>query len=466
MDKRLFLEQTIEQIRSMDISHIMGKYLRLHRRGNNYLAICPFHNDRNLGSFVVTPSKGIFKCFACGEGGDAIKFLAQLRGLNYVEATFEIALQEGIITSSEYEKYFRKRRYYKKEVENIEKSYTQRDKKKFKPDKAPIAKLNRIYNIFLDCLSLKSEHSQYLQDKRGLPTEIIRVRKYKSSQYPTKRFMERFKEALEQEKESFNSLKKVPGFYQKFSKKHGWYWTFPYYKGIFIPIRNAKGQIEGLQIRRDEKEEHRGRYFWFSSSFAEFAKNHRYGTSSGSPLDVIYPEKKPAKTLFITEGRFKSEIIIQKMNSASISVQGVGNWRNIDKEIIEVEKKVKKQYPCFKGFAYICVAFDSDMSYKYQVYKQLKKMTDYLEKAMPDREIFYLHWNGEYKGIDDLLFNSNYQTPRDCGRLLTSYKKACWDNEYSKQLKTLMHKKDVSHPRELSQSDLKEISITEVKKQG
>lgn len=479
MDKRQFLEQTIDAVRNLDISDVIRRYIDLPKRiSGSELGLCPFHNDTRLGSFVVTPRKGIFKCFSCGAGGDAAKFVSLYTGVNYVEAIFEIALQERIIDYDDYEEYFSKRRYTKKEIENIEKVYVEKDKERFKSNIADIRTRDKVFNIFLDTLKLKTEHQEYLNNERKLSDEIIEERKYKSCQYATDNFMERFEEAMIENGLPMETLERIPGFFQK-QVKGEWKWTFAYNKGIFIPIRNARGEIVGLQIRRDKKDEYRGRYFWFSSSFAMYNDNFQYGVSSGSPMDVLYPNKeqlkvllskeqkeelhpddiRPYQTLFITEGRFKSEAVVEKIGSVCISVQGVGNWRNIDKVIENVEKQVKRNYPGFKGFTRIYIAYDSDMSYKYQVYEQLKKMSDFLEEKM-DLALYYLHWAEEYKGIDDLLLNSDCSNPEECGKLFTVHRKEYWDSEYDKQLKKLMKKKAVEYPKDLSQDDLvRDINI-------
>lgn len=73
------------------------------------------------------------------------------------------------------------------------------------------------------------------------------------------------------------------------------------------------------------------------------------GVSPSTPLDVTYPEKQPNNILFITEGRFKSEVIAKEINSTCISVQGVGNWNGIEREIYEVEDYLKQKYEGFWG---------------------------------------------------------------------------------------------------------------------
>ena len=68
-----------------DIVEVIGQFLRLKRRGTNYLANCPFHNEKTP-SFNVSPSKGIYKCFGCGKAGNVVSFLQEHEKLTYPEA--------------------------------------------------------------------------------------------------------------------------------------------------------------------------------------------------------------------------------------------------------------------------------------------------------------------------------------------------------------------------------------------
>jgi DNA primase len=64
---------------------IVGSYVKLKKRGANYLGLCPFHNEKSP-SFTVSPSKEIYKCFGCGKSGNSIGFLMELEKYSYVEA--------------------------------------------------------------------------------------------------------------------------------------------------------------------------------------------------------------------------------------------------------------------------------------------------------------------------------------------------------------------------------------------
>ena len=77
---------TIQQILSrIDIIYIVGSFVKLKKRGTNYLGLCPFHNEKTP-SFTVSPAKEIYKCFGCGRSGNTISFLMDHEKYSYAEA--------------------------------------------------------------------------------------------------------------------------------------------------------------------------------------------------------------------------------------------------------------------------------------------------------------------------------------------------------------------------------------------
>jgi DNA primase len=81
----MITQTTIQQITNrIDIIEIVGEYVKLKKRGANYLGNCPFHNEKTP-SFTVSPSKEIYKCFGCGKSGNAIGFLMEHEKFSYVE---------------------------------------------------------------------------------------------------------------------------------------------------------------------------------------------------------------------------------------------------------------------------------------------------------------------------------------------------------------------------------------------
>lgn len=78
--------ESIQQVISRsNIVDVIGQFVKLRKRGTNYIANCPFHNEKSP-SFNVNPSKGIFKCFGCGKGGDVVSFVEEYEKFSFVEA--------------------------------------------------------------------------------------------------------------------------------------------------------------------------------------------------------------------------------------------------------------------------------------------------------------------------------------------------------------------------------------------
>ena len=83
--------KSIERLKAQtDIVDVVGHYLPLKKSGANFVCVCPFHDDKNP-SMSVSPSRGIFHCFSCKAGGDAIKFVMDYEKLSYPEAVEKIA---------------------------------------------------------------------------------------------------------------------------------------------------------------------------------------------------------------------------------------------------------------------------------------------------------------------------------------------------------------------------------------
>jgi DNA primase len=92
----LISPNTIQQILGrIDIIDVVGGFVKLKKRGTNYLGLCPFHNEKTP-SFTVSPSKEIYKCFGCGRSGNAISFIMEHEKYSYVDALKWLANKYGI----------------------------------------------------------------------------------------------------------------------------------------------------------------------------------------------------------------------------------------------------------------------------------------------------------------------------------------------------------------------------------
>jgi DNA primase len=102
--------ETIDRIFSAArIEDVVGDYVSLKKRGANLIGLCPFH-DEKTGSFTVSPSKGIFKCFGCGKAGHSVGFVMEIEQCSYVEAIrqlakkYHIEIEERELTTEEKQK--------------------------------------------------------------------------------------------------------------------------------------------------------------------------------------------------------------------------------------------------------------------------------------------------------------------------------------------------------------------------
>lgn len=89
-------QKTIQEIfETVKVEDVIGDFIKLTRRGVNYIGLCPFHNEKTP-SFTVSPAKNIYKCFGCGEGGNAVNFVMGVEQLSYPEALKSLAKKYNI----------------------------------------------------------------------------------------------------------------------------------------------------------------------------------------------------------------------------------------------------------------------------------------------------------------------------------------------------------------------------------
>ncbi|MEZ0324018.1 MAG: DNA primase [Hydrogenothermaceae bacterium] len=140
--------QTVEEVQAVaNVYDIISDYLPLKKIGVNYVALCPFHTEKTP-SFVVSPTKNIFKCFGCGISGDAIKFVMEYEKISFSEAIVKIANRYGI-----------KVKYTGKDIE---------------AENRPIYEvMSKIAQFYQENLYLKEEVKNYIK-QRDISPSVIR----------------------------------------------------------------------------------------------------------------------------------------------------------------------------------------------------------------------------------------------------------------------------------------------------
>lgn len=437
-----FIERMFSAIEHIPVDKIIGNYIPLEKRGRHMMGLCPFHKDTKLGSFVVTPDKGIWKCFTCGDpyAGNGVKFVSLYNNITYLEAAFQIAVNFNVISVSDYEEYSRKK-YDATYVEKLEKRYSVKEDNSPKPKKAPPEIIHNVYWMMKNLCPLSEEHRKALLEDRKLSEERINKdyftcpTNWKTKDNIVRKIKEKFPYITD------DVLQTVPGFfYDKQRNKV----SFNAYNGMCILIRDANGVIQAIQIRLDNVKKDEPRYIWLSSAFA-FYRPEEYagGCGCGSPKDVLWGRGEKKKCVCVTEGRFKSEVLSEKGNT-TISIQGVSTWNGI----INTIGDIKKRQEVYSFFVFL----DADILGKHALFLQSSKMCGEIARAYPDMKIRYAFWNKEKgKGIDDYIHN----TGSTVGIQYVDYKEAL--EKAGKGFSYMLKKFGVERLQELPQDKAQEF---------
>lgn len=423
----VFFEEVLNEVRSLPIESILDNYIQIQSKGRKILGLCPFHGDRSFGSFVINPKFNTFRCFSCGESGDLIQIVREVRGDKskdaFKNAVLEIGVAGNIITEDQVLQY-KEGMEINGEIQKGEEN----NREYYKQEPLDVELISKVYEVFSEGCELvgkprlSEEHLSILQKERYLTQEEIESVGFFS--FPKREILFNFyMEIWERFQLHPWNVLNVPGFF--WGTKIKWkdpITESPFYpllfselQGIGIPIRNADGKIVAIQVRRDKKDDHFGRYVFFSSSYAaEKEGDEINGASPGSPVDVVYPLSDPTQTLYITEGKFKALALARCFRGVSISVQGVTTWKNIKSEISKLKASVSK----------VAIVYDADSLSNPAVFTQLCALAEYCKQEL-ELEVHIVIWDEKYGvGIDDVFINRNWKNLRsismnDKGELLS-----------------------------------------------
>lgn len=237
---------------------------------------------------------------------------------------------------------------------------------------APIEVRHKAYRELLSALTLADHHREDLQN-RGLTEEDISRLGYKS--IPVGSGIAIAKRLLERNAQ----LAGVPGFFRARSGE----WAFVHQQeGILIPVRNAQGQIQGLQVRLDNTD--RRKFRWVSSgSFFDGCKAEGWTHLAGEPKSKI----------LLTEGPMKADIINALTGLTVLAVPGVNALTKLEESLLALRRA---------GLREIKTAFDMDYCTNWYVQKGYEELLHLLGR-MGFRYGTYV-WDPRYKGLDDFIW--------------------------------------------------------------
>lgn len=215
-------EQLRDRIRETPISSIIELYIPITKKGPRLVALCPFHADTKP-SMNITDSKGMFKCFACGAGGDAIGFVMDYTKVTFVEALKDIAGKLGI----PFEEY-------------------QKEKKKNPKVEMAFRVLNASSKLYLKVASAQPEPFKAFVEKRKLTPESIE--KYQIGYAPGNNALLHYLERIPEQERAFAQDVALEMGIVKYNEARDSYYDF-YRDRVMFPIHDHSGQIRGYSSR-------------------------------------------------------------------------------------------------------------------------------------------------------------------------------------------------------------------------
>lgn len=363
-----------------------------HRNGTYVKALCPFHLDNKLGSFVINTERNTCYCYSCAKGGGVIKSASIILDKSYSDAALQVAADKGIIDEKKYKKLAGVK--YKP----IAKEFTPYDEKPVEENPTTRNLKDSVYKDLQFFFDLSEDHKNYLIEKRKLSEDDLRNYFSFDTEDKTKKreLLKYISKKYEANIETIGT--KVPGFYFNNNKLD----VIPK-KGIGMFLKSPRGIVTAVQVRADENKEDVPRYTYFSYKPPKSFSNMTGGSSAGTCFDTIY-SKNESKKLAIVEGKFKAEILAQNGFNV-IAVQGVNNFSRIETQIRETERVLKTT------FEKVTIFYDADFISNPQVTAATIKLFEYLRKKEFEFDIQVAYWNPEDgKGIDDLIINGNKKT--------------------------------------------------------
>ena len=215
-------EQLKDRIRETPISSIISQYMSLNKKGANLEGLCPFHPD-SKPSLKVNDTKGMFKCFVCGAGGDAITFVKDFTKVEFVDALKDIAGKLGL----PFEEY-------------------QKEKKKNPRTEMAFRVLNASVKLYKKVSTQNPEHYSTFIEKRKLNEESIE--KFQIGYAPGNNSLMKYLESIPEADRDFAQQTAMDLGLVKYNENRDSYYDF-YRDRVMFPIHDHYGQIRGYSSR-------------------------------------------------------------------------------------------------------------------------------------------------------------------------------------------------------------------------
>jgi hypothetical protein len=254
-------------------------------------------------------------------------------------------------------------------------SYRQRGAEVPEPavETAGVEARDAVYRDFLGRLALAPRHRDDLV-RRGLSAERIAAGGYRSVPELTMPWT-----ITGPLRNAGHLLEGIPGFFKSPGRNGGSYWTCLKPAGYFIPVRDAAGRIQALQIRRDRADDGGGKYMMFSSS------GRPRGANAHTPAHVARPFVLKDCRVWITEGPLKADVASDRLGAVVIGAIGVDGWPQVIPLLGEL------------GIRSVVVAFDADEPGR----KAKAKVGGVL--VAEGYSVAEASWDPGAKGLDDAL---------------------------------------------------------------
>ena len=343
-------------IKDIPISQILGHYIVLKNKGTSYTALCPFHGDTRP-SLHISEKKGLFKCFVCGVGGDAITFVQKYKNIPFRDSLMEIATKLNLPMDDF------------KSSQSVNPKYTMG----LKMNKTAV-------KIFRQCAQSDKcvEFKKFLK-KRKI-TEKISTQ-FALGYAPHNNVLSHYLSTLEgpeKQQEALNLAQEI-GLIRPSPKRPGqFYDTFR--DRVMFPIWDEYDNVVGFGSRA-VFEHQKGKYINSQESFLFNKKKILYG------LNFAKQSVREQSQILLVEGYMDCLALAQKGQANTVAVMGVGMTPNMVKKMAHMASD-------------IVLGFDSDTA-GFQAAQKINEL--FLQQDLLPR---YLDYH-PYKDPDEFLYHQS-----------------------------------------------------------